>query len=70
MGDKGDLPDSLPALFIPNVPFSLETLQVMFPFALAMAFVGLLESLMTAKLVDGITDTRSNKTPEVWGPGR
>ena len=69
VGDKGDLPDSLPTLFIPNVPFSLETLQIIFPFALAMAFVGLLESLMTAKLVDDVTDTRSHKTREAWGQG-
>ena len=69
VGDKGDLPESLPTLFIPNVPFSLETLQVIFPFALAMAFVGLLESLMTAKLVDDVTDTRSHKTREAWGQG-
>ena len=69
VGDKGDLPDSLPSLFIPNVPLNLETLQVIFPFALAMAFVGLLESLMTAKLVDDVTDTRSNKTRESWGQG-
>ncbi|MET1021784.1 MAG: SulP family inorganic anion transporter [Arthrobacter sp.] len=69
VGDKGALPDSLPVLFLPNVPFSLETLQVIFPFALAMAFVGLLESLMTAKLVDDITDTRSSKTREAWGQG-
>jgi len=69
VGDKGDLPESLPALFIPNVPFTLETLQVLFPFALAMAFVGLLESLMTAKLVDDVTDTRSHKSREAWGQG-
>lgn len=69
VGDKGDLPDALPALFIPNVPFTFETLQVLFPFALAMAFVGLLESLMTAKIVDDVTDTRSNKTREAWGQG-
>jgi SulP family sulfate permease len=69
VGDKGALPDSLPVLFFPNVPLSLETLQVIFPYALAMAFVGLLESLMTAKLVDDITDTRSSKTREAWGQG-
>ena len=69
VGDKGDLPNSLPTALIPNVPFTFETLQVIFPFALAMAFVGLLESLMTAKLVDDITDTRSNKTREAWGQG-
>lgn len=69
VGDKGALPESLPSLLVPNVPFSLETLQVIFPFALAMAFVGLLESLMTAKLVDDVTDTRSNKSREAWGQG-
>ncbi len=69
VGDKGDLPESLPSLLVPNVPFTLETLQVIFPYALAMAFVGLLESLMTAKLVDDVTDTRSNKTREAWGQG-
>jgi SulP family sulfate permease len=69
VGDKGALPDSLPVLFFPNVPLSLETLQVLFPYALAMAFVGLLESLMTAKLVDDITDTRTSKTREAWGQG-
>ena len=51
------------------MPLNLETLQVIFPFALAMAFVGLLESLMTAKLVDDVTDTHSLKTREAWGQG-
>jgi SulP family sulfate permease len=69
VGDKGNLPDSLPELLFPNVPFTLETLQIIFPFALAMAFVGLLESLMTAKLVDDVTDTRSHKSREAWGQG-
>lgn len=69
VGDKGDLPESLPTLFFPNVPLSFETLQIIFPYALAMAFVGLLESLMTAKLVDDVTDTHSNKTRESWGQG-
>lgn len=69
VGDKGELPDSLPSLFFPNVPLTLETLQVIFPYALAVALVGLLESLMTAKLVDDITDTHSSKTRESWGQG-
>ena len=69
VGDKGELPDSLPSIFIPQVPLDLETLKIIFPYALAMAFVGLLESLMTAKLVDDVTDTRSNKTRESWGQG-
>ena len=69
VGDKGELPDSLPSLFLPQVPLDFETLQVIAPYALAVAFVGLLESLMTAKLVDDVTDTRSNKTREAWGQG-
>ncbi len=51
------------------MPFTLETLQIIAPYALAMALVGLLESLLTAKLVDDITDTRSDKTREAWGQG-
>ncbi len=69
VGDQGELPQSLPELFIPNVPFTLETLGIIGPFALAMAVVGLLETLMTAKLVDDITDTHSRKTREAWGLG-
>ncbi|MDN5813514.1 MAG: SulP family inorganic anion transporter [Arthrobacter sp.] len=69
VGGKGDLPNSLPGLVFPNVPLTWETLQIIFPFSLAMAFVGLLESLMTAKLVDDVTDTRSSKTRESWGQG-
>lgn len=69
VGDKGELPDSLPTLFVPEVPLNLETLQIIAPYALAMALVGLMESLMTAKLVDDITDTRSDKTRESWGQG-
>lgn len=69
VGDKGELPDSFPAFFIPDVPFNLETFQIIAPYALGMAMVGLLESLMTAKLVDDVTDTRSNKIRESWGQG-
>ena len=69
VGDEGALPDSLPGLLIPNVPFTVETLQIIAPYALAMALVGLLESLMTAKLVDDITDSHSVKTREAWGQG-
>ena len=69
VSDQGELPESLPELFIPNVPLNLETLQIIAPFALAMAIVGIMESLMTAKLVDDITDTHSNKTRESWGQG-
>ena len=69
VGDQGNLPNSLPSFFQPDVPFTLDTLQIIFPYAFAMAMVGLLESLMTAKLVDDITDTHSDKTREGWGQG-
>ncbi|MDW4573672.1 SulP family inorganic anion transporter [Microbacterium sp. M3] len=69
VGDQGELPESLPQLFIPNVPLTWETLQIIAPYAAAMAVVGLLESLMTAKLVDEITDTHSRKTREAFGQG-
>ena len=59
----------MPFLFIPDVPLTWETLRTIAPFSLAMAVVGLLESLLTAKLVDDITDTRSNKTRESWAQG-
>ncbi|TKJ27431.1 sodium-independent anion transporter [Blastococcus sp. CCUG 61487] len=69
VGDEGALPDSLPSLVIPDVPLSWETFRIIAPYALAIAFVGLMESLMTAKLVDDITDTHSDKTRESWGQG-
>jgi SulP family sulfate permease len=69
VGDQGELPTSLPELLIPNVPLTWETLQIIAPYAFAVALVGLLESLMTAKLVDDITDTHSRKTREAWGLG-
>ncbi|MER7742902.1 SulP family inorganic anion transporter [Streptomyces sp. NPDC096538] len=69
VGDKGDLPSSLPVPGLPDVPFTLDTLTTVAPYAFAMALVGLMESLMTAKLVDDITDTRSSKTRESLGQG-
>ena len=69
VGDEGALPESLPSLLFPNVPISWQTLAIIGPYALAMALVGLIESLLTAKLVDDITDTRSNKTRESWAQG-
>ncbi|WP_030222158.1 SulP family inorganic anion transporter [Streptomyces sp. NRRL WC-3626] len=69
VGDKGELPSSLPVPGLPDVPFTLDTLTTVAPYALAMALVGLMESLMTAKLVDDITDTRSSKTRESIGQG-
>lgn len=69
VGDKGELPSSLPVPGLPDVPYTLDTLATVAPYALAMALVGLMESLMTAKLVDDITDTHSSKTRESVGQG-
>ncbi|MGW4019869.1 SulP family inorganic anion transporter [Streptomyces sp. NPDC005009] len=69
VGDKGELPSSLPVPGLPDVPFTMDTLTTIAPYALAMALVGLMESLMTAKLVDDITDTHSSKTRESIGQG-
>lgn len=69
VGDKGELPSSLPVPGLPDVPFTLDTLTTIAPYAFAMALVGLMESLMTAKLVDDITDTHSSKTRESIGQG-
>ena len=69
VADQGALPQGLPGLGLPDVPFSFQTLKIIAPYAIGMALVGLLESMMTAKLVDGITDTDSNKTREACGQG-
>ncbi|MFJ6698785.1 SulP family inorganic anion transporter [Streptomyces sp. NPDC091272] len=69
VGDRGELPSSLPVPGLPDVPFTMDTLTTVAPYAFALALVGLLESLMTAKLVDDITDTHSNKTRESMGQG-
>ncbi|GGR94135.1 MULTISPECIES: SulP family inorganic anion transporter [Streptomyces] len=69
VGDKGELPSSLPVPGLPDVPLTLDTLTTIAPYAFAMALVGLMESLMTAKLVDDITDTHSDKTRESIGQG-
>lgn len=69
VGDMGALPDSLPVFLLPNVPFSIATLQVIFPYSLALAVVGVLESMMTAKIVDDITDTPSDNNDECKGQG-
>jgi SulP family sulfate permease len=67
--DEGALPDALPGFGIPDVPLSLETLKIIAPYSLALSVVGLLESLMTATLVDDITETRSDKNREARGQG-
>ncbi|GAA4432387.1 SulP family inorganic anion transporter [Bremerella cremea] len=69
VGDMGHLPDSLPIFMIPEIPWTFETLQIIFPVSVTLAVVGLLESLMTASIVDEMTDTQSNKNQECVGQG-
>jgi SulP family sulfate permease len=69
VGDQGALPTSLPVPGLPDVPFTLDTLRVIAPYALGVALVGLMESLLTARLVDDVTDTRSDPRRESWGQG-
>jgi SulP family sulfate permease len=69
VGDMGELPDSLPIFLWPDVPLTLETLQIIFPYAATLAVVGLLESMMTATIIDDLTDTPSNKNRECVGQG-
>ncbi|MCG8383567.1 MAG: SulP family inorganic anion transporter [Gammaproteobacteria bacterium] len=69
VGDMGELPDTLPIFLWPDVPLTWETLQIILPYSAALAVVGLLESLMTATIVDGLTDTHSDKNRECKGQG-
>ena len=69
VGDMGELPSSLPQFLVPDVPLTLETLQIIFPYSATLMVVGLLESLMTATIVDDLTDTSSNKNRECVGQG-
>jgi len=69
VGDMGALPDSLPMVLLPQVPLTLETLRIILPYAVPLAIVGLLESLMTATIVDDLTDSPSDKTRECTGQG-
>jgi SulP family sulfate permease len=69
VGDMGELPSSLPVFLFPEVPLNLETLWIILPTAIPLAIVGLLESLMTATIVDDMTDTGSNKNRECAGQG-
>ena len=70
VGDMGELPSSLPLPSLPDVPFSIETLLIILPFSLTLALVGLLESLLTAQLLDDLTDTDSDKNVESNAQGR
>ena len=69
VGDMGQLPDSLPVFLLPEVPLNLETLKIIFPVSATLAVVGLLESMMTASIVDDLTDSNSNKNRECVGQG-
>ncbi|MEO5696561.1 MAG: SulP family inorganic anion transporter [Burkholderiaceae bacterium] len=69
VGDMGELPDRLPVFLLPDVPLNLDTLRIILPYALTLATVGLLESMMTASIVDELTDTPSNKNRECVGQG-
>ncbi|MFN3461131.1 MAG: SulP family inorganic anion transporter, partial [Oceanibaculum sp.] len=69
VGDMGELPSTLPMFLIPNIPLTLETLWIILPYSGAVAAVGLLESLMTATIVDELTDTPSDKRRECIGQG-
>lgn len=69
VGDMGKLPDSLPVFLLPDIPLTWDTLRIIFPVAATLAVVGLLESMMTASIVDDLTDTTSNKNRECVGQG-
>lgn len=69
VGDMGELSQSLPVFLLPDIPLTFETLQIIFPYSIALAFVGLLESLLTAQIVDDMTDTGSDKNREAKGQG-
>ncbi len=69
VGDMGELPDSLPIFALPDVPWNWETLKIILPYSLPLAIVGLLESLMTATIVDDLTDTDSDKNRECKAQG-
>lgn len=69
VGDMGQLPDTLPVFLWPDVPLNIETLKIILPYSLPLAVVGLLESMMTATIVDELTDTSSDKNRECKGQG-
>jgi SulP family sulfate permease len=69
VGDMGELPDTLPVFLIPDIPLNFETLQIIFPYAVALTIVGLLESLMTTNIIDELTDTQGDKKRECKAQG-
>ncbi len=69
VGDMGTLTQQLPVFLIPSIPFTMETFMIILPYSLSLAIVGLLESLLTANIIDDATDTESNKNKESSGQG-
>ena len=69
VGDMGELPDTLPLFLLPNIPLNLDTLWIILPYSMTLTAIGLLESLMTATIVDDLTDTQSDKNRECKGQG-
>ena len=69
VGDTGNIPEGLPSLVLPDIPLTWETLRIIAPYSATMAAVGLIESLLTAKIVDDMTHTGSDKRRETWGQG-
>lgn len=69
VGDLGELTSKLPVFLIPDIPFTMETLQIIFPYSISIAIVGLVETLLTASIVDDMTDTESDKNKEARGQG-
>lgn len=69
VGDMGQLPDTLPIFLWPDVPLNIDTLLIILPYSVGLAVVGLLESMMTATIVDDLTDTKSDRNKECRGQG-
>lgn len=69
VGDMGQLPDTLPVFLWPEVPLNLDTLWIILPYSVGLTVVGLLESMMTATIVDDLTDTTSDRNKECKGQG-
>ncbi|MBM7605924.1 SulP family sulfate permease [Metabacillus crassostreae] len=69
VGDMGELTQALPLFLLPDIPLNFETLKIIFPYSLSIAIVGLVESLLTAQIVDDMTDTDSDKNKEARGQG-
>jgi len=69
VGDMGELPDTLPVFLFPDIPWTLDTLRILLPVSATLAVVGLLESLMTAQIVEDVTDTPTNRRRECAGQG-